>query len=400
MENSSSPQWSSTTKTIIAITLIATIAGLLIKFQSIVPLLLMAFILVYLLYPVASFLNHHLRLSWGLSVGALYVVLVLTIVGLLTLAGLELAYQFRSLITFIQNSLNHIPALADTISKQVFTIGPFRFEMANLDLGTLSGQLIDTLRPMLGQTGQVIGVVAGGALNVVGSSAFVLLISYFLLVESRGLREGILHINLPGYSDDLHQLSLGLAHIWNAFLRGQIIVIALASFVYSIVLSTLGVNYALGLALLAGSARFLPYIGSLISWTTLALVTFFQPHTPFGLAPQTYTLIVLILAWAIDGMIDNFVSPRIMADALKVHPAAVLVAAIIALDLLGILGVIIAAPILATIQLIVRYIVRKLFDLDPWEGMQAISAPPPLRQQVREWYDKLRTKLRPKESVK
>jgi predicted PurR-regulated permease PerM len=83
-----------------------------------------------------------------------------------------------------------------------------------------------------------------------------------------------------------------------------------------------------------------------------------------------------------------------MAESLKVHPAAVLVAAIVALDLLGVLGVVIAAPMLATLQLAARYVVRKLFDLDPWEGLEENPTPPSLRVQIRQWADGLRSKFR------
>ena len=55
-----------------------------------------------------------------------------------------------------------------------------------------------------------------------------------------------------------------------------------------------------------------------------------------------------------------------MANTLKVHPAFVLIAAIIAANLIGILGVIVAAPLLATLQLVGRYTMRKLLDEDPW----------------------------------
>jgi hypothetical protein len=70
------------------------------------------------------------------------------------------------------------------------------------------------------------------------------------------------------------------------------------------------------------------------------------------------------------------------------------VAAIIALDLLGILGVILAAPMLATLQLVGGYFVRKLFDLDPWEGLQETPPPPPIREQIQEKLVFLRTKLK------
>jgi len=57
-----------------------------------------------------------------------------------------------------------------------------------------------------------------------------------------------------------------------------------------------------------------------------------------------------------------------------VHPAAVLITALIAANLIGILGVVIAAPFLATISLLGRYIMRKMLDLDPWPSGEAVPA--------------------------
>jgi len=141
-------------------------------------------------------------------------------------------------------------------------------------------------------------------------------------------------------------------------------------------------------------ARFVPYVGPFILWITLGMVAYFQDFKLFGLQPLTYAIIVVATAWMIDAIMDNFVMPRIMAEALKVHPAAVLVAAIIALDLLGLLGVIIAAPMLATLQLAGRYFTRKLFDLDPWAGLQEMPPQPSVRQQLSELIERLKKRFR------
>jgi predicted PurR-regulated permease PerM len=140
----------------------------------------------------------------------------------------------------------------------------------------------------------------------------------------------------------------------------------------------LGVHYAISLAFLAGLARFVPYVGPAVNWTVLVLVSYFQVFKLLGLSPLYYTLLVLIVALVIDQIFDNIVSPRILSDALKVHPAAVLVAAIIAANLFGILGVVVAAPILATAALLWKYIMRKMLDLDPWPEEEIHHpAPPP-----------------------
>jgi predicted PurR-regulated permease PerM len=85
---------------------------------------------------------------------------------------------------------------------------------------------------------------------------------------------------------------------------------------------------------------------------------------------------VLGISSVTDQIIDNLITPRIMARTLKVHPAAVLVAALIAANLLGILGVVIAAPFLATATLLGKYTMRKMFDQDPWPEAEEQPAPP------------------------
>jgi predicted PurR-regulated permease PerM len=79
-----------------------------------------------------------------------------------------------------------------------------------------------------------------------------------------------------------------------------------------------------------------------------------------------YTILVVSIAILVDQIFDQLISPRIFGDTLGVHPAAVLVAAIIATNLIGLVGLVLAAPVLATLNLVGRYILRKMFDLDPW----------------------------------
>ncbi len=75
---------------------------------------------------------------------------------------------------------------------------------------------------------------------------------------------------------------------------------------------------------------------------------------------------VVVAAVVLDQIFDNLVTPRIYGQALGIHPAAVLVAAVIAASLLGLIGLLLAAPVLASLQLFAFYAFRKMLDLDPW----------------------------------
>ena len=394
-KTTSSPRWSATTKLLVGLVLLSIMAFLIYRFSNLVPPLLMIFIITYLLHPVAATFSRGLGIPWKLSVNVIYLLIVVLLVGLLTWGGVGLVGQVQSLIRSIQGIVTDLPRYISELSTQVFVIGPFELDMNTFDLNELSSRLISYVEPLIGQTGTFLGALAGGAAEFLGWTLFILTVSYFVMAESSGLREDLLKIDIPGYTEDLKRLGGELSRIWNAFLRGQIIIFLLALVIYSILLPAMGVRYAIGIAFLAGLAKFLPYIGPAITWVIMALVTFFQPTKPFGLQEHalTYMLIVVITTSVIDWFMDNFITPRIMARTLKVHPAAVLVAAIIAANLLGLIGVIIAAPFLATFLLFGRYIMRKMFDQDPWVKTEAAPPPPSIGELMKNLVQSVQSRM-------
>ena len=377
-----SPRWGSTTKLLVSFILVGIAAFLLYRFADLITPLLFIFIIAYLLHPVTASLSHGMHISWKASVNILYLIILLALIGLLTWGGVGLVGQVQSLIKSVQDIVANLPNYVADLSTRVFVFGPFRYDMSklDLDLNTISQQFLSFLQPLLGRTGTLVGTIASGAASIFGWVFFVLIVSYFVMIESSGLRRDLFKVDIPGYEEDMARLGDELSRIWNAFLRGQIIIFALATAIYSVLLPILGVRYALGIALMAGLAKFLPYIGPAITWVVMALVTFIYPASLFADRPWLYMAIVVVTTLVIDQIIDSFITPRIMARTLKVHPAAVLVTALVAANLLGLLGVVIAAPFLATFMLIGRYVSRKLFDKDPWPPSE--PEPPPAVPEV------------------
>lgn len=369
MPSTFSPKWSNTTKLIVGLSFLAIIGFLFIRFQSLLAPLLITFIFTYLMYPPSSWLMRKLRLNWRLSVTICFLVLLLIILGLLTWGGLAIIEQAQSLIAFLEKAIVDLPTTIQNFLNTPIAIGPFKLELYRLNIDTISSQITSSVQPILGNLGNILGQIASGTATTIGWLLFVMMMAYFILAETGGKPDKIFHFDIPGYEEDFKKIGMQLNRVWNAFLRGQFLIIMFVIFVYSILFGAVGLSYFFGLAIIAGLTRFLPYIGPLIAWITYGLVAYFQGTTIFGLSPISYAIFVVVLAWLTDVIIDNFVSTRVMADALAVHPAAILVAALIGANLLGVAGMILAAPVLATLQLLFRYIVRKLFDKDPWEGI-------------------------------
>ena len=397
-----SPRWSSTTKLLVGLIMVGIVAFLFIRFTSLITPLLIVFILAYLLHPVTTVLSHSLNISWKAAVNILFFIILILLIGLITLGGVGLVAQVQSLIQLVQAIVADLPQYIQNLAGQVIKIGPFKLDLTTLDLNEVSRQLLSFIQPLLGRTGTLVGTVASGAAEIFGWTFFVMIVSYFVMIESNGLQGDLFKVEVPGYNEDLRRLGIQLSRIWNAFLRGQILIFGLSTLIYIFVLSIFGVRYAIGIAFLAGLAKFLPYIGPAITWIIMALVTYFQSPTPFGMRPLTYMLMVVLTTTVIDWIIDNLIAPRIMARSLRVHPAAVLVTALIAANLIGILGVVIAAPFLATITLLGRYTMRKMLDLDPWPGGDALPAPPMTFEWITRARDYLTSKIqgnRPKKPI-
>lgn len=376
-EDNSTPQWSNTTKLIVTFTLVAIIAYLIYRFQFILGPLLFAFILAYLLHPIAGWLNKKVHLPWRVAATIIYLLIFLILIGLLTWGGFSLVQPLQNLISFLQKLVQDLPGFITDISKSSVLIGPFTLDLSRLNLTDLWSQLQGVISPLLTKIGILLGNIASGAASIVTWTFFTLIIAYFIDVESSGVRANMIKLRAPRYQQDVERMGKHLSRIWNAFLRGQLIIFTITVAFYSLMLSVLGVHYFFGLALLAGLARFVPYVGPLVAWTTYGLVALFQGSTIFGLLPLPYALIVVGCALVSDTIIDNFVSPRIMSESLDIHPAGVLVMVIISAKLIGFVGVLLAAPVLASLKLFFNYVIRKLMDQDPWENMNTSTASSP-----------------------
>jgi predicted PurR-regulated permease PerM len=353
-------------KLIVGLTFVAIVAGLLIYFRSLIGPVILAFVLIYLLHPIAEWLSALTKLSWKSSVNIIYLVLLVMLAASITVAGFAVVQQIQNLILVIERFLNNLPQMVADLSTQIFTFGPFELDMGQLELGMITERLLAYLQPLLGQLGSLVSTAATSAVSTFGWLLFILIISYFMLADAGRVPEKLPYIQIPGYDDDLRRIGTELKRSWNAFLRGQLILITLVIISYTILMTVLGIRYALAIAILAGLSRFVPYLGPLTAWTVTALVAFFQPTNYFGLDPWQYTLLVIGTAILLDQIFDNLVSPRLFGKTLGIHPAAVLIAAILAANLIGLVGLVLAAPAVATFKLIGRYIVRKMLDQDPW----------------------------------
>ena len=117
-----------------------------------------------------------------------------------------------------------------------------------------------------------------------------------------------------------------------------------------------------GLALAAGALEFLPVIGPVASSVLIILVALFQDSTAFGLTTVQYGLLVTLCVVAVQQIESNLIVPRIIGNSLRLHPVVVLLSVLMGTSLAGVLGAVLAAPVMASAKLVVTYAWYRVLD--------------------------------------
>ncbi len=394
-ERAVSPRWSIITKFMVSLVFLFLLGGLLDRFRSMIGPLVLAVMLAYLLRPGVENLVARTRFSWGAAVAIVYLVLVAVLIMVVTVAGIALVQQIQDLYgALVGLASSDLPARLQTILSEPITLGPFTVDLDEpfrigpfgpfrIDLASGSpvyNEAINAIQPALSRAGDVVTALASGTAETLGWIVFILIVSFYLLTDLHTIRVSFEGLVPEGYEYDAQRLVGALGPIWNAFLRGQLTLALVMGLVVGIVMAVLGVRYAPGLGLLAGLLEFIPIIGPVIAGTVAVMVALFQPTNWLGLSPVAYAGLVLLASIVVQQIENNFLVPRILGSSLNLHPVVVLVGALIAANLAGIIGLLLSTPVLATLRLVGAYVYRKMFDLDPWPEPQPMVRASPERK--------------------
>ena len=366
---SNSPPWSRTTKTIVVVAALLLLALLVMRFRTLLAMLVVAAILAYLLDPLIVFIDKRTNIRRGIVIAVVYIVLAAALIGGFFALGVASYQQAANLIEQTPDLIENVAAsIAALVNRtEPIAIGPLSLDPSVVAWDRLPEQLLGLVEPLLSQSGGVVSRFATSTVRTVFNLLFIFVLSIYLATDLPRFGGYVKSFaQQPGYREDAERLMPQLRHVWSAYLRGQIILSLVIFLTVWIGLTLLGVQNSLALGLLAGFLEFLPNLGPVISAGVTVLVAFFQPGNYLGLESWQYALVILGLMIVIQQLENHLLVPRIVGGALDLHPIIVIVGLFMGASLAGILGAILAAPIIASLKLFGNYAWRKLFDLPPF----------------------------------
>ncbi|MNK56047.1 AI-2 transport protein TqsA [compost metagenome] len=341
-----------------ALALIVGIAALM-NFPFIIALVLVALILAAALAPAVNYFTAK-RIPRPLATLLVFVL----IFGSLGLVGMIL---IPVLIAQIQDLVKDFPAYVaqyETLLQSLraleaqYHVLPSTTQIATFISQRASGWLASTLTATAAVASALIGL--GG----------VLITTFFLLADGPNLRKGFLSLIPPQYRDRIAQQFDPIAQRLGAYVRGQLMSMAALSILLGIGLTIAGVPYAWVLAAIAGLMEIIPLVGSTLGAIPAVIVAF----------TVSWKLALIVIAiFAVSNVIQgNVISPLILSSSVEMPPILVFFAIMIGAEMLGIVGAIIAVPIVATLMVLIQNLyIPSIEKQNLVEPAPATAAPPP-----------------------
>jgi predicted PurR-regulated permease PerM len=328
--------------------------------------LLIAVFLAVALSPPVNWLAK--RMKRGLAITIVYL-------GLLLVPIMLIAAIVPPLITEANNFADNVPTYANDVTDYVQKNKRLREIDQDYDI---TGQLEKEAKKLPNRLGGAAGTlrdVGLGIVNSVFALITILVLTAFLLGSGRTWIDAAIASRPPEQRERLRRSLDNMASAVGGYVAGALTIAVIAGIATYIVLAILGVPFKGPLAVLAGLFSLIPLVGATIAAVLIGIVTVFQDF-------PTATIVWAIWAIVYQQLENHLLQPQIQKRTVNVHPLITILAVLFGGTLLGILGAIVAIPVAASIQILLReYVDLRTLSIKshvvPPPAAPPPAAPPP-----------------------
>lgn len=229
-------------------------------------------------------------------------------------------------------------------------------EPADFDSAHFTQTLRDYWREISTAAFRVVDYISRGGMAVAALLTNLILIpvvTFYMLRDWDALIRGI-HDLLPRNMEaEVGQTIKDVDEVLSAFFRGQLMVMIALGVIYTIGLSLIGIDLAILIGMGAGLLSIVPYLGSIVGVLVAAGAAIFQFQDVFHLL---LVLLVFGVGQTAEGM---YLTPRLVGDRIGLHPVTVIFAVLAGGQLFGFLGILLALPVAAALNVLVRHLLGK-----------------------------------------
>jgi predicted PurR-regulated permease PerM len=375
-------EWSATTKRTVAIA--GVLIGIFVLYISrpVIPFIIVAAILAFLLNPIVESFDTRLRMPRWLAVMLTYLLLLIVVVLLPLVLTPAVIDAMRDIDIDVVDLLNKTNAWLQQslVSVRYMEVLHFRIDLSSVVdpaletlTGVVPGALIPSPEQIYNSIPSALNLATGVASTVVGTVLWAILAFVFTLIYSI-----YISLDLPQFSHALAELVPApyraeythlwdlVRRVWAAFFRGQLILGLVVGLLVGIGTAALGVPGALVLGILAGLLEALPNIGPVLAAIPAVLLALLQGSSVLSVSNLVFALIVALFYSVVQQLENNIIVPRLIGQALDLPPILVMAGVVVGASVGGILGAFMAAPLIATGRIVAEYAYNKILGRPPF----------------------------------
>ena len=327
------------------------------KLQILLAPVVLAVVLIYLLNPVVNRLA-----SWGVHriLGSLAGFLLL--LGALVAIGFLVTPSIRSQATELSENFPEIYAKSEQQLEDL---------ASDLGLGTVDVWSYERIREFIedpGNQDQLIstaldnlGAITSGLLEAILVFLVAPVVAFYVLIDLPRIRDESVELVPPRLRAEVVHVSRQLGTAVGGFLRGQVLVALIVGVLTSLGFWMIGLKFWLLIGMIAGFLNIIPFVGPWVGGTLgvfAGLVVNGDVTTAFFAA---------IVAFAVQQIDNNFVSPTVLRATVRLHPAVVVLVLILGGAIGGLWGVLLAVPVAASVKIVVGHVWRTRVLGQSWD---------------------------------
>jgi len=190
----------------------------------------------------------------------------------------------------------------------------------------------------------------GGILNLILAP----ILAFYMLKDLPTIKETITKLIPRDYRDEFLTIAQKTNIVLSGFLKGQLMVSAIVGLLVGTWLLILGVDFPFVLGAISGVLNIIPYLGPILGGSLAALVASFNPS-------GAVLKVILVAAGmlAIQQLDGAVISPQVMRRQVNLHPVLIVFALLIGGSLFGVVGMVLAIPMLAVAKVLLYHFVDK-----------------------------------------
>ncbi len=312
-----------------------------------------ALLLAYFLDPAVTFLEGK-GIGRSVSIALVFSVLVLLLALLAGFFAFSIKNEFQNVQINLPDYANRFYEWIPLGVKKYMGIEtPEKaYQLVESRLRGLQGVSADLFRETFIIVKKAFASTLAFILAVVGYFIIPVYLFYFLK-DLHGMESGIAALVPERFREGFKAGAAEINELLSAFVRGQLTLVAILAFLYSLGLYFIGIDLAVAIGTLAGVAFIIPYLGTILGIVLSVVMAVLKFHDLLHPA--------LCLGWfgLVQLIEGSVITPKIVGHKVGLHPVVTILSLLIGGQLLGIVGMLLAVPVAAVLKVLCRFLVAR-----------------------------------------